>query len=527
MGGGEKGLSPAAEGGVGGGGRAGGGVEAGGAEGGIVVGERHPLGVEPGGNALDGAGPGVRAAGLGCLAALSDERLLQIFGALEPRELGRLACVSRAFCVMCNFEDIWRAHVVSDFRGKFSFQPAGWKRTYLEAKFPGRFPPALSPLSSPTSAILRRDAPFYSDLLYQPHFCARLDFPREWLEVENVERVAGPGLTHRCFEERFDKPNRPCILTGVVARWPACVKWDRAYLELAFAGETVHAGGYEFEPRDYFDYSEKNQDEQPLYLFDKEFARKAPGLLEDFSPPECFGEDLFAVLGEEERPDYRWLIAGPTRSGSFFHKDPNATSAWNAVISGSKKWVLFPPGTAPPGVHASADGADVATSVSLSEWFLNFYAEASEAEEPPLECIVRAGEAIFVPSGWWHLVMNLEDSIAVTQNFCSRGNLRKVERTLRSPHLVSGCPEEARLSLHARFLAALRRARPEIAAIFAPAASSAPAAPPLSALFASAGRSTGGFTFGFAAPAGAPEQPGGEGEQEDPPAPPKKPRNDD
>ena len=430
---------------------------------------------------------------------LSDERLLQVFGALDPRALGRLACVSRAFCVLCNVEDIWRARVVSEFGGRFSFQPGGWKCTYLEARFPGRFPPA----TSPSSQILRRGAPFYSDLLYQPHFCARLDLPPEWLEVENIERVPG-SLSREAFVARFEGPNRPCVLTGVARRWPAFGKWDRAFLQRAFAGQTVHAGGFEFAPEDYFKYADLTQDEQPFYLFDKEFVRKAPGLLADFWPPECFGEDLFAHLGEEARPDYRWLIAGPARSGSFFHKDPNATSAWNAVVSGSKKWVLFPPEVAPPGVHASADGADVATSVSLAEWFLNFYAEARASEEPPLECVVRAGEVIFVPSGWWHLVLNVEDSVAVTQNFCSRANLRRVESALRRPHLVSGCPEEARGTLHARFLAALRKECPAAAAELPPPAggvAAGGAAPPLSALFASAGRSRSGFSFDFPDPA--------------------------
>lgn len=57
-------------------------------------------------------------------------------------------------------------------------------------------------------------------------------------------------------------------------------------------------------------------------------------------------------------------------------------------------------------MFASEDGADVATSLSLVEWFLNYYQESQYVK--PKECVVKAGELLFVPRGWWHLALNLE-----------------------------------------------------------------------------------------------------------------------
>ncbi|CAN0038105.1 unnamed protein product, partial [Choristocarpus tenellus] len=128
--------------------------------------------------------------------------------------------------------------------------------------------------------------------------------------------------------------------------------------------------------QDYVQYAEESQEELPLYVFDKRFADKCPALGEAYNVPAVFPADQNSTEASHSRwgrPDHRWLIAGPARSGSSFHVDPNCTSAWNGVVAGRKKWILFPPGCTPPGVFPSEDGLDLVAPVSIIEWFLNFY----------------------------------------------------------------------------------------------------------------------------------------------------------
>ncbi|RDX97039.1 F-box protein, partial [Mucuna pruriens] len=411
----------------------------------------HTHGVQPLGNLyLNSGSTNSRDTGLGYLHALSDELVLDILGFLDASCLGLLATVSKSFYVFTNHEPLWRNLVLDNLLGGFRYN-GSWKSTYVSACYPSfrNFTIALG-------GFKVRD--FYSDYLFQSWLCANLEMKPEWLERDNVVRKRGISVEE--FVLNFEEPNKPVLLEGCIENWGALRNWDRDYLVSLCDDVKFSVGPVEMKLEDYFRYSDEVREERPLYLFDPKFAEKVPKLGDEYEVPVYFREDLFGVLGNE-RPDYRWIIIGPAGSGSSFHVDPNSTSAWNAVITGSKKWILFPPDVIPPGVHPSPDGAEVASPVSIIEWFMNFYGATKNWKKRPIECICKAGEVIFVPSGWWHLVINLEESIAITQNYVSRRNLVNVLDFLKRPNastLVSGTRD--RVNLYDKFKNAIEASFP-------------------------------------------------------------------
>jgi histone arginine demethylase JMJD6 len=62
---------------------------------------------------------------------------------------------------------------------------------------------------------------------------------------------------------------------------------------------------------------------------------------------------------------------------------------------------------------------------------------------------------MYVPAGWWHAVLNLDATVAVTHNYASSANFADVWR-----HAKKGRPK-----MSAKWLAALRQELPDLAAV--------------------------------------------------------------
>lgn len=424
----------------------------------------HPLGVYPLGNSLLDPGARVRRiSGLGRFARLGDETLLAILHFLPAPACAKLSGTSVILHAFGGSEELWLSYCMRflEAGGHISWSEHGtWRATYVCSQSCTK---SSEPSAAPPQACKRVAARVYSDVLYRGYFYAAVDLDEKWFARDNIKRVDARNLSAAEFVRCYERQSCPVLLEGAAAAWPAMQTWSRSSLLERFGETPFTVGPCDLPLREYYAYASRNLDDAPLFVFDKKFSLRAPALLQDYEVPAVFKDrDLFDLLGDS-RPAFRWLLIGNRRSGSKWHVDPNKTSAWNAVVRGRKHWFMLPPGCPPPGVHSSPDGADVTQPVSLIEWFFNFYDELRRLADANAawdlkEGTCGPGDAIFVPCGWWHCVINLDDdTIAVTQNYASETHVHSVRRFLSERRdQVSGMSLTARRG-HASQSASTRR----------------------------------------------------------------------
>jgi len=251
-----------------------------------------------------------------------------------------------------------------------------------------------------------------------------------------IPRVRRCDITVEEFFEQFALAKRPCIIEGAMDDWPAMREWtvDRLLRRMRHSnlkvGEDDKGRKLRMKFKYFADYVKHQHDDSPLYLFETrpEHDPEARKLLDEFEVPDLFPHDFFDIVNPHDKLPYRWWSFGPKRSGTTVHNDPLGTAAWNAVTHGRKRWVIFEP-SVPGRLAKGKDFFDKDTEDNEAIMYFDFILPRLRSRYPTLriyEGVQGPGEVIFVPGEWWHGVLNLEDTFAVTQNYCGYDNFDRV-----------------------------------------------------------------------------------------------------
>ncbi|KAK3164519.1 hypothetical protein QOZ80_1AG0020350 [Eleusine coracana subsp. coracana] len=290
--------------------------------------------------------------------------------------------------------------------------------------------------------------------------------------VGQVERVDGRSLTYAEFVDRFMEPNRPVVLTGLTGSWRSSEDWtlpdpaDCGRPNLGFfarnfpsplvpvavcsSREFTDQKRLEMSMPEFIDHWIRNtedHDSSLLYLKDWHFVKEYPDYVA-YTTPTFFVDDWLNMYldshpihrdsdianhkNEVNCADYRFVYMGAKGTWTPLHADVFRSYSWSANVCGRKQWLFLSPSQS----HRVFDRNMRSSVYNLND-------DVSEKHFPEfhktewLECIQEQNEVIFVPSGWYHQVHNLEDTISINHNWFNAYNLHWVWNLLYDDYKVA------------------------------------------------------------------------------------------
>jgi len=225
-----------------------------------------------------------------------------------------------------------------------------------------------------------------------------------------------PYVSREDFVQRYCIGNRPVVLTGVAADWPALQHWSPQFLKQKFGDVMVEIQTDRDSDPDYERNKLQHQasismsalvdrvlasgPSNDFYLTANNEALRRPELaplLNDIgSMPD--------VVDRSRLADASSFWFGPAGTITPLHHD--TIMLFHTQIVGRKRWRFISPLQTPHVYNFTG----VFSPIDLDNVDLVRYPDFAKATV--LEVLVEPGETVFLPLGWWHQVTSLDTCIS-------------------------------------------------------------------------------------------------------------------
>jgi hypothetical protein len=247
------------------------------------------------------------------------------------------------------------------------------------------------------------------------------------LHIVPFERRNAADLPYDLFLKEYLAKNRPVIIENAVPQWAALRDWTPEFFRSSFGDREVEVTyGVHMKLGELIDAVLASTMEKPgPYLHKVIIHQHMPELLPYLSPENEYGfpRRLCSTLMPKRfhRPDgfLKLLIGGVGGKFPLMHYDSDNSNAVITEIYGDKEFVLFSPEDTPY-VYPHENSKQTAQVDDLDHPDLTRFPDFIKATQ--YRGIIGPGEAMFVPSGWWHAARVVTTSISVCTNMIDGSN---------------------------------------------------------------------------------------------------------
>lgn len=190
------------------------------------------------------------------------------------------------------------------------------------------------------------------------------------------------------------------------------------------------------------DFSDQQREEMPvgtainrmrqgehLYIKDWHLGLKNPESF--YTTPPYFCDDwMNEYYLSHTNDDFRFVYAGSASTFTGLHRDVYRSYSWSANIVGRKLWRLFPPHTE-RSLRRYPNNPTSEIVFDVRDVDRNVFKGFGHAEKYVMEVLQKPGQIIYIPSGWYHQVENLDDCISINHNWSNSNCLLDMYESMK------------------------------------------------------------------------------------------------